>query len=171
MNKKATWQEYEYRHKHIWSNVYKLTFSVSLLSVLPYLHQEVVCVLGHWVLWAPGLAIALSVFAILRGYRELKVLKTIRIKYREDQDTHNTLKDGWFTFHMLFYLLALLVASSVNAYVVHTKWVPVLHTDTRQCFTADEGAPNNSLQRTFESVTPFAFEKAAPLSQAAELRR
>ena len=31
--------------------------------------------------------------------------------------------------------------------------------------------PNNSLQRTFESVTPFACAKAAPLSQAAELRR
>jgi hypothetical protein len=31
--------------------------------------------------------------------------------------------------------------------------------------------PNTALQRTVESVTPFACAKAAPLSPAAELKR
>ena len=38
-------------------------------------------------------------------------------------------------------------------------------------FETQQLTPNNSLQRTFESVTPFASAKVAPLSQAAEERR
>jgi hypothetical protein len=122
-----TWEEYEYRHKHIWSNVYKLTFAVSLLSVLPYVHREVVCVLGCIAVWPAVLAIALSVFGLVRGYRELKVLKEIRTRYRIQQGTISILKKGWFTSHMLAYLIVLLISASANLYVVHQKWIPAVH--------------------------------------------
>ena len=121
---KVTWAEYEYRHEHIWKNVYKLTFSIGLLSVLPYLHRDVACVLEIWIIWAPGLAVSLGVFAVFRGWRELRGLKEIRILYREIQGTDKKLGKGWFTSHMMFYLCALLIAASVNAYVVYIKWIP-----------------------------------------------
>ena len=38
--------EYKYRHEHIWATIFKLTFSAVLISVVPYLHREVACVLG-----------------------------------------------------------------------------------------------------------------------------
>ncbi len=38
-------------------------------------------------------------------------------------------------------------------------------------FETQQLTPNNSLQRTFENVTPFVCAKTAPLLQAAELRR
>jgi hypothetical protein len=130
------WDEYRYRHEHVWSNTYKLTFAVSLISILPYLHREVVCVVAQWAVWLPALAAVLALFGLVRGYRELKVLDSIKKKHRLSQKTLIELGTGWFRVHMLAYLISLFAASLVNFYVISAIWVPTVSQENPDnCFS------------------------------------
>lgn len=79
------WDEYKYRHEHVWKTVFSLTGAVVLLSVIPYLYPRVTCVLG----WRTGVSlfvgIILYLFGFLRLLRELKRFDKIKYLYRDHQ--------------------------------------------------------------------------------------
>lgn len=83
---KFLWDEYKYRHELIWKYVFQITASVVVVSSIPYTETAIKAgkVLG-WVLVAPPLlGVLLTVYAMLRMYRELKILDRIRTKHREN---------------------------------------------------------------------------------------
>ena len=68
------WDEYKYRHEHIWGTLYKLTFTVAFLSVVPYLRPAIAIHLYPWSLLPMLLASVLSIAGAVMIRRELVVL-------------------------------------------------------------------------------------------------
>ncbi|WP_317933142.1 hypothetical protein [Halioxenophilus sp. WMMB6] len=117
------WPEYQYRHTHIWNNIYKLTFAVAFLSVVPYLYPKVVFVITWWAIWPPLLAFALALFGTFRAHRELIALGEIKDRHREFLRL-NLPGNSNFKRDVMVYLVTLLLAAAVNTYVVLVAWIP-----------------------------------------------
>ena len=54
------WDQYKYRHELCWSAIYKVTFAVLALSVIPYAKDGLTMLLGYWMLVPPLLGRQLS---------------------------------------------------------------------------------------------------------------
>jgi hypothetical protein len=128
------WEEYKYRHELCWKNTFQITLAFVALSVIPYLHKEVVRALGWTVVAAPVLALALVGFALPVMINELNVFGKIKEKYREKQKTafcieHKTscTEKGSFFWFVLIYLLTLLLLCLVNLIFVYRFWVPYVN--------------------------------------------
>jgi hypothetical protein len=127
------WEEYKYRHELCWKNTFQITLAFVALSVIPYLHKEVVRALGWTVIAAPLLALALVGFAVLVMINELILFGKIKGKYREKQQTafnipheNSSEKDSFFWF-VLIYLLILLLLCLVNLVYIGRFWVPYVN--------------------------------------------
>lgn len=118
----SVWPEYEYRHRHVWNNIYKLSFTVAFLSVVPYLHTGVV--VKNWAVWPPVLAIVLSAFGIIRAKRELMILDRVKKIHLCQQETTNELGGGNFTRDVKIYLYFLFMAFVANFYAILKIWIP-----------------------------------------------
>ena len=76
--REIVWDEYKYRHTHIWSTVYKTTAGVVALGIVPYLDLEkesrLVPIPALLILIPPILGLILAVFSLVRVTAELKLL-------------------------------------------------------------------------------------------------
>jgi hypothetical protein len=120
------WEEYKYRHEHIWSTVYKLTYTVSFLGALPYLNKELACDLGHLILAPCALGITLSIVGFIMIYRELQVFGNVKDRHREihKPECRRGEIEGKSRFKTmaLLYLIVLSTVSVFNVWVVN-KWL------------------------------------------------
>jgi hypothetical protein len=124
---KLLWAEYEYRHAHCWRTIFQLTTAIVILSVIPYVHREVVAVLSWWMLTLAVLSILFAIFSLYVMKRELDVLQKVKDKYRSFQYSlfgieHSGKSRSRWTF--LAYLSCLLLLSLVNFWLVWRVWIP-----------------------------------------------
>lgn len=131
------WDEYKYRHEHIWNTVFKLTGSVVLLLIIPYTHRRVTCVLGDWILISPLLAMALYGFGVVRLGREFAVFNLIKTKHRDLQKKNSRIlhvTHRWtFKNHVNFYLAGLGLVTLVNTALLNWLWIPAI--SGLECFS------------------------------------
>ena len=159
---KFLWDEYKYRHDLCWKTTIQITAAFVALSIIPYLHKEVVRALGRAVIAVPFLALALVGFAIPVMINELILFGEIKRKYREKQriayciqhkeyfsaETCNLLRRllillrinteaelDSFSCFVLIYLLILFLLCGVNLVYVFGLWVPYVNSLPCELFT------------------------------------
>ena len=79
------WNEYSYRHEHVWTWLHKLLIAALALSIAPYLKVQMPDSLKWFLMMPPLLSIILLLLAWFRVWREMQILKHIRCAYRESQ--------------------------------------------------------------------------------------
>ena len=116
------WDEYKYRHQHIWKTVFSLTGAVVLLSVIPYLYPRVTCVLGIGTGVTLIISIGLWLFGTSRISRELRRFNDVKGLYREYQ--YEKYKEygfensmGTFSRDVMLYLIGLGIISFLNTWI------------------------------------------------------
>lgn len=119
------WDEYKYRHGHLWKTVFQLTLAVVAIGAAPYANPALACSLGPGLLLLPGVAVSLCAFAQLRVQRELAVLDWVKERHREEQGSAEDLGKGEFAWQMKTYVAALLLLSLANGVVLVDRWLPV----------------------------------------------
>ena len=126
MNDEATvvWDEYKYRHEHIWSTVYKLTYTVAFLGVIPYLDSRIALSLGIYIFLPGFLGAVLAVLGYLMIKRELCVFRSVKARHRELHFSKRAAIDGnpFFEKAVKMYLGSLCVASLLNFWVLR-EWL------------------------------------------------
>ncbi len=127
------WEEYKYRHDLIWQRTFRFTAAIVLISIIPYLQQDVARLLGEWILLAPLLAFILAGFVFLVMLNELDLFGRIKEAYRRQQDKlldcdlrHPFNKKGHFEFFVVTYFLCLVLLSIANGLIVWLVWLPAL---------------------------------------------
>jgi hypothetical protein len=124
---KLLWAEYEYRHAHCWRTVFQLTTAIVILSVIPYVHKDIVAVLTWGILTLPALSLLLAIFSLYVMKRELDVLQKVKDKYRSFQYRLFGIEHpgkSRFRWTFLAYLGCLVLLSLVNFWLVWRVWIP-----------------------------------------------
>jgi hypothetical protein len=81
------WEEYRYRHDLVWKLVFRVTAVATALLLAPFLADKSVRnVVGNWLLFLPGLAIAVILIGFYVLSKELELLNNIRNAYRQVQN-------------------------------------------------------------------------------------
>jgi hypothetical protein len=127
------WTEFKYRHDLIWQRIFRLTAAVVLISIIPYAQPIVTKLLGNWILLAPALATALSVFALSVMRHELSLFERIATEYIWQQNRllatepkHKLDAPRPFGFFVQIYLIVLIVLSILNFLITGLIWTPAL---------------------------------------------
>ncbi len=128
---KYLWDEYKYRHDLIWQRIFRFTTAVVLISIIPYVQQDIAHRLGNWILIAPLLASILAGFVLLVMWNELELFGKIKHAYRRQQNKlldddlkHDLDKKSYFDRFVLFYLGSLVVLSFANGLIAWLIWIP-----------------------------------------------
>ena len=122
---KYLWEEYKYRHDLIWRLIFRLTFAVVILAVVPYGYSNVVLALGKRALFVPAIAPALIVLSFFLMFKELSLFKNIANKYEELQANLGIVpvrKWPHFRDLVMTYLLCLLILSLANL-ILLSSWI------------------------------------------------
>lgn len=78
------WDEYKYRHEHIWKLIFQVTTAVIAVSIVPYvLNDELANKLGGLIIVLPIIGLCLALFSSWRLIKECLILDKIRPKHRE----------------------------------------------------------------------------------------
>jgi hypothetical protein len=127
------WDEYKYRHDLIWQRIFRFTTAVVLISIIPYVQQQIASLLDIGILIAPVLATLLAVFVRIVIRNELEVFRRIKTAYRRQQNKlldddlkHDRDENGRFEWLVLLYLAILGVLSVVNVGIAALVWLPKL---------------------------------------------
>ncbi|MDJ0879462.1 MAG: hypothetical protein QNI86_12665 [Halieaceae bacterium] len=132
------WDEYKYRHEHIWGTLYKLTFTVAFLSAVPYLRPDIAIHLYPVSLLPMCLAIVLSFTGAIMIHRELVVFKPVKYRHRE---IHRTRREGSkagevsiFRWMVMLYLVVLVLVTGAFGTYTYNKigereWLPLDNDD------------------------------------------
>jgi len=146
-DKDRLWDEYKYRHQHVWDTVFKVTAGVVLVSIVPYTNRDVACVLGWLAVAPPAVAIALALFAYVRMKRELEILKLIKNEHRKLQGLMNP-SVGTFGKHVNTFLSLLVIASIFNTIIVLFIWrpavAPIPGAEPSSCFSTPSSSSEKS---------------------------
>lgn len=125
------WEEYKYRHDLIWQRIFRFTAAIVLVSIIPYVQQEIARLLGVWILIAPLLATILAVFVLVVIWNELELFRKIKKAYRRKQNKlldddlkHDLCREGDFKSLVLLYLSSLVVLSLANGLIALFVWLP-----------------------------------------------
>lgn len=128
---KYLWEEYKYRHDLIWQRIFRFTTAVVLISIIPYVQQDIARLLGNWILIAPFLAFILAFFVLLVMWNELELFGKIKEAYRRQQNRllDDDLKHGLneksnFSFFVRVYFASLVLLSLFNVFIVWQIWIP-----------------------------------------------
>lgn len=105
------WEEYSYRHDHVWRLVFQLTAAAVALSIVPYLEGSGRS--GVLRLVPPWVAVGLLALAWWRLRKEFDLLDGVKLEYlRQTGRAHH---ESSFRCHTLFYVAFLGLASALNA--------------------------------------------------------
>lgn len=125
------WEEYKYRHDLIWQRIFRFTTAVVLISIIPYVQQDIARLLDTWILIAPLLATILSGFVFIFMRNELKLFEKIKTAYRRQQNKlldndlkHDLNKKSYFDRLVLLYLGSLTALSFANGLIAWLVWLP-----------------------------------------------
>ena len=133
------WDEYKYRHTHVWSLVFRLTLAVVAISIVPYTQPRVASTVQEGILLLPAVAVLLTAIAAFQVHREIKILSWLKRKHRALQGSSAAMKKSRFQSAILVYILGLLLLALANGFVVERSWLPSL-----QDRTALEACPSNA---------------------------
>ena len=127
------WEEYKYRHDLIWQRIFRFTTAVVLISLIPYIQQDIARLLDVGILIAPVLATLLAVFVSVVIRNELDLFRKIKTAYWRqqnkllDQDLkHDPDEESPFARLVLSYLRILEVLSLANGLIAWLVWLPKL---------------------------------------------
>ncbi|MFP2770119.1 hypothetical protein [Oceanisphaera sp. KMM 10153] len=120
------WDEYKYRHDHIWQKLFQITIAVVLLGAVPYLKPEITQVLKGWILIAPLLGTVLSLITLVLMHFELMLFAKIASAHRSHQERQGLIKHSrhnYFRYLVMTYVGFLLLVSIANVAVVRLLWL------------------------------------------------
>jgi hypothetical protein len=124
------WEEYKYRHDHIWVRIFQFTTAVVLISIIPYVKPDIAKQLGSWILMAPALATVLGIFVLVVMRNELKLFGKIKTAYRRRQNDlldedlkHKLDRKSNFNQQVLLYLGSLVALSIANGMIILFVWL------------------------------------------------
>lgn len=120
------WDEYKYRHDHIWQKLFQITIAVVVLGAVPYLKPEISQVLGSWILIAPLLGSMLTLITLVLMHFELTLFAKIAAAHRQHQEQQGLLnhsKHNYFRYLVMTYVSFLLLVSIANVLVIHWLWL------------------------------------------------
>lgn len=120
------WDEYKYRHDHIWKKLFQITIAIVLLGSVPYLKPEVTQVLQNWILIAPLLGCILVLISLMLMHFELTLFSKIATAHRTHQEDLGLVKHcarNYFRYLVMIYLSFLLLVSVMNMAVVQLVWL------------------------------------------------
>lgn len=139
------WNEYQYRHQLCWNTIYKLTFGVVALGVVPYARDDLSQQLGYYTLVPPVLAALLAGFGIFVARNELVLFAKIKLAYRIVQNrlldrligasdvkhtqevlTATTSGKTPFDRFVLLFVATLCLLSILNVIFLAFEWLPYL---------------------------------------------
>ncbi len=113
------WQEYQYRHDHVWKTVFMATFAIIALSVVPYL--DAASNIGAIAFMPPFFGGLLGVYAIDRMIREFRLLDPVKTAYLGKTREGETPNQGSrFKSDTIFYLSTLMVGAFIHFYLLVT---------------------------------------------------
>ena len=120
------WDEYKYRHDHIWQKLFQITIAVVVLGAVPYLKPEISKVLGSWILIAPLLGSMLTLITLVLMHFELALFAKIATAHRLHQEQQGLLshsQHNYFRYMVLLYVSCLLLVSMANVLVIRWLWL------------------------------------------------
>ncbi len=120
------WDEYKYRHDHIWQKLFQITIAVVLLGAVPYLKPDITQVLKGWILIAPLLGSMLALITLALMHFELTLFARIAAAHRAHQEEAGLVKhsrNNYFRYLVLTYVSFLLLVSLANIAVVRLLWL------------------------------------------------
>ncbi|GAB2715113.1 hypothetical protein [Halomonas garicola] len=120
------WDEYKYRHDHIWQKLFQITIAVVLLGAVPYLKPDITQVLQSWILIAPLLGSMLALITLVLMHVELTLFAKIAAAHRAHQEDAGIVKhsrNNYFRYLVLTYVSFLLLVSFANVAVVRLLWL------------------------------------------------
>jgi len=127
------WEEFRYRHELIWQQIFRFTTVVVLISIIPYVQQDVASLLGDLILLAPIFATVLALVGLAVVQNELTLFERIMRAYWRQQNKildHDLKHDAGakrpFFVLIRLYLLLLAIVSFANTLVVWQVWLPKL---------------------------------------------
>ena len=125
------WEEYKYRHDHIWQRIFRFTSAVVLISIVPYVQMKIARTLGCWILLAPLLATILAGFVFVVMRNELKIFEKIKTAYRRQQNNlldddlkHDLNEKSNFNDQVMLYLGSLVFLSLANGLIILCVLLP-----------------------------------------------
>ena len=119
------WEEYKYRHEHIWKTVFRSTGSSVALGIVPYINSPLLHDLGLWVIAPALLAVFLVLFTWKRMESELKALDRVKLLHQERQakcwgfpEPDAAESGSTFNADLRLYLLSLFFIAVFNCLVI-----------------------------------------------------
>jgi hypothetical protein len=123
------WDEYRYRHEHIWGLIFKITAAVVAISIVPYVANERTLVsLKPLIICLPAIGLALLILCWFRLNREFEILKEVKNKHRKFHELKFGIfydqKQSSFSKHVRFYLLAIGALCIINILLLLIFGIP-----------------------------------------------
>jgi hypothetical protein len=124
---KLIWDEYKYRHEHVWKLIVQVTVAVVIISIIPYSQPLVSARLREGVVLLPLVGFALTLIARARLIREMEILGKLRSRHREIQKELHGIEHGAeassFSEQVKLYLVSILILEAVNVVVLLFLWL------------------------------------------------
>lgn len=120
------WDEYKYRHDHIWKKLFQITIGVVVLGSVPYLKPEITQVLKSWILIAPLLGTVLTLITLVLMHFELTLFANIAAAHRHHQEELGLIRHSrrnYFRYLVMTYVSFLLLVGVANVVVVRLLWL------------------------------------------------
>lgn len=113
------WDEYKYRHGHIWRLIFQMTTALVAISIIPYiLPDKAEDKVGVFIIVLPFIGVVLSIICTSRISRECELLDEIRKKHREFHENSYTItykdKSSSFTRDVKVYFYSLILLALLN---------------------------------------------------------
>lgn len=124
------WDEYKYRHDHVWKLIFQVTTAVVALTVIPFTKPDIANILGAWTVALPLMGFALTLFALARITNELSLLDKIKRRHRQYQTDLQGIsfsdRRSHFSRDVKLYLGALALISLADILAILLVWLPNL---------------------------------------------
>jgi hypothetical protein len=101
------WDEYKYRHEHVWKLIFQLTAAVVALAIVPYLDTSGSSGVLRFI--PPGLSILLIWIAYIRIGKEFDLLDQVKEEYLGTRTGTST-----FRLHVRLYVFVLGAGSTLH---------------------------------------------------------
>ena len=126
---KYIWDEYRYRHEHIWGLIFKITAAVVAVSIAPYIaNDRTLVALKLLIICLPAIGLALVILCWFRLKREFKILNEVKNKHREFHELKFEIlydqKESSFRKHVSFYLLVIGALCIINILLLLIVGIP-----------------------------------------------
>jgi hypothetical protein len=123
------WEEYKYRHEHIWRIILQVTVASVLLGILPYVEMRLAKLIPWPIVAVAVLAIAVAGYGLWVLLNEIDELDLVKTKYREKRlECLGVEMSGQSHFRglVIAYFVVLLVVGVINLLALLCVWVPLM---------------------------------------------